>query len=48
MLINHVKKKAQDNAYPVNLAKLDREDYEIEKCFEDGKLIENMKGHGYH
>ena len=26
---------------------LDRNEYDIDKCFKDGKLMENMKTHGY-
>ena len=47
MLINHVKQKAQDNTYPVNLCNLDRKEFELDRCFRDGKLLENMKLHGY-
>ena len=48
MLIKHVKAKAEANEYPINLTKLDRDEYDIEKCFKvDGKLLDHMKGHGY-
>ena len=48
MLINHVKQRAMEQAYPVNLTTLDRAEYDLDKCFkEDGELLEHMKVHGY-
>lgn len=48
MLINHVKQRALDQVYPVNLVMLDRTEYELDKCFkENGELLEHMKLHGY-
>ena len=47
MLINHVKQQAEENSLPPNLLTLDRNEYDLDKCFRDGKLLEGMRNHGY-
>ena len=47
MLVEHVKQKAKENTQPVNLNTLDPKEYKIERCFKNGKLLENKRLEGY-